>query len=94
MAKKIEGWVDQFVAPEGYDHGDGEHIYVSKAPTPSMDHRATLVIHEGKPEKVWTESEVKAALKHVTHCTGSRVSSVDIKEFRRVINEQLGITLD
>lgn len=53
------------MAPEGYHHGDGEHIYVSKTPTLSMDHRATLVIHEGRPERVYTESEVNALLRDI-----------------------------
>jgi len=55
MAKKIEGWA----WPDTGDDRNrtGSPIYYVDVPGTV---NATLVIHEGKPERVLTESEVRA----------------------------------
>ena len=45
-------------------------------------------------ERVYTESEVKAMMRTITHCTGSPVASIHINEVRRVFAEEHGIVLD
>ena len=40
----IEGYVDQFVEPEGFDANDGELIYFQKTKQLSMDLPATLIV--------------------------------------------------
>ena len=52
MAKKTEGW--------WLDMGDVHMFWEGDIPAPNkQDRRATLIEHEGKHERVFTESEVK-----------------------------------
>lgn len=90
MTKRIEGYVDQFVYPEGYDHGDGEYIYISKGKTLSRDLPAVLFIGEGSdPPKVLTEEEVKAMLREV----GLVASGSDYPKWLIAVAAKHGITL-
>jgi len=45
-------------------------------------------------ERVFTESEVRAMLRSITHCTGSPLASIHIEEVRRVFADEHGIVLD
>jgi len=67
MATKIEAWVQYDVDRNKFDHADdgGEVIYLQKHKEITFDKRATLIIHDGPPERVYTESEVRALLKEV-----------------------------
>lgn len=67
MATKIEG----ISMMQGPDDGDPMFIVGTTMPRDS-DHgsgwlfpRSTLIIHDGPPERVYTESEVRALLKEV-----------------------------
>lgn len=54
MSKKIEGRVTSMW---------GKYAFLDDASAPNQWPPATLVIHEGPPEKVFTESELKAYVK-------------------------------
>jgi len=82
MAKKIEGWAWPDTGNDT-DRTGSPFYYVDVPGTVN----ATLVIHEGKPERVYTQSELQAMLDAVDameHFTGAQVQM--LMEF--------GITLD
>jgi hypothetical protein len=60
MAKKIEGHVSLQHADDGFT---GDLWMVDSTVTTNAHPRGTLVIHEGKPERVFTESEVDELIK-------------------------------
>ena len=85
MAKKVEGYYT--MAHDGTPLVSLEkNVYFTK--------HCTTVLHEGEPERVFAESEVRSMLRSITHCTGSPVASIHINEVRRVFAEDYGITLD
>lgn len=61
MAKKIEGHVSLQHADDGFT---GDLWMVDSTVTTNAHPRGTLVIHEGKPERVYLSSELKKCL----HC--------------------------
>lgn len=63
MAKKIEGYCQRHDSQEYLDIGNT--VFVNRTPRTSKDPLCTIVVHEGKPERVFTESEVRAMLKAV-----------------------------
>jgi hypothetical protein len=90
MADKIKGWVDQFSVPP-HQQEQNENITVQDHKWLSGDLQCTLVVTD---ERVFTESEVRAMMRSITHCTGSPLASIHINEVRRVFAEDYGITLD
>lgn len=88
MTKKIEGWISSgaFTDPCNAGCSFSQHMRPLLA-----DQKATLVIGD---ERVFTESEVKAMLRSITHCTGSPLASIHIEEVRRVFADEHGIVLD
>lgn len=58
MTKKIEGYWERIAN----NHGRFWEVPFIEHPNP----HATIVIHEGKPEGVFTESEVKAMLNEIS----------------------------
>jgi len=83
MAEKIEGYITE----DEIEQATGIWLFRDRV----TNHRATLVIGD---ERVFTESEVKAMLRTITHCTGSPLVSIHINEVRRVFAEEHGIVLD
>lgn len=64
MAKKIEGYVySNNVPTEGGNRLSDTTVtfFPSEDPNPQMTHKAVLVIHDGPSERVYLESEVRAA---------------------------------
>jgi|JI9StandDraft_1071089.scaffolds.fasta_scaffold300730_2 hypothetical protein len=87
MAKKIEGHVSLQHADDGFT---GDLWMVDSTVTTNAHPRGTLVIHEGKPERVFTESEVRAMLEDVAHCITWPMAKQVLKEkhgFELVPNE-------
>lgn len=64
MATKIEGW-----AAQDYEGDDTPVIFAERPPIEAGDQliytRATVVLHHGKPERVFTKSEVEAMLRRL-----------------------------
>lgn len=58
MAKKIEGYCQQHDNQDYLDRGNT--VYVNRSPCTGKDPRCTVVVHKGKSERVFTESEVRA----------------------------------
>ena len=58
MARRIEGYCQPHDNQEYADRGNT--VFVNQVPRTDKDPRCTVVVHEGKPERVFTESEVKA----------------------------------
>ena len=85
MTKKIEG----FTVKDG-----GEIPNITPFPPNDYPQCVTVVLHEHRHERVFTESEVKAMLRSITHCTGSPLASIHIEEVRRVFADEHGIVLD
>jgi hypothetical protein len=81
MAKKIEGYGQEATSSWSENRPTGSRATWVKA---------TLVIGD---ERVFTESEVKAIMREVTHCTGSPVALIHVNEVRRIFKEH-GIFLD
>jgi hypothetical protein len=78
MTKKIEGYSDFM---NSFQEGPRpEAIYCDFIP-------ATLVVHEGPHERVFTESEVKAMMEDVAHC-------ITWPEAKRVLKNKHGISID
>ncbi len=63
MTHKIEGYVrsnqDRFFGPKG---NSSPIVMHEEAELGRKHHQATIVLHEGKAERVFTESEVRAML--------------------------------
>lgn len=60
MAKKIQGYVRTHRLYGGPN--DGMLWTKDKCGGEGYDRDATLVIHKGKPERVWTESEIRSMI--------------------------------
>jgi hypothetical protein len=97
MAKKIEGWIEF-----GRDRCPAIVQEYSRNRT---DQAATIVIHEGKPERVLTESEVKAkdddlrwALTWINneakHLREIGEPQLDLEMLIEMLLDRHGITLD
>lgn len=56
--------------------------------------KATLVTFTGERERVYTESELRAMMRSITHVNGSPVRAISIDEVRRVFAEEHGLPLD
>lgn len=85
MAKKVNGYI--------INHGGW--IEFDQAPDDNGPWvPCTMVIADKAHERLFTESEVRAMMRTITHCTGSPVASIHIAEVRRVFAEEHGILLD
>ena len=79
MAKKIYGYCQQH---DNQDYLDiGNTVFVNRTPCTGRDPRCTVVVHKGKSERVFTESEVRgfvSALKDETlsNAQDSRIDHV------------------
>ena len=60
MAKKIDGYCQKHDNQDYLDRGNT--VYVNGAPCTGKDPRCTVVVHDDKAERVFTESEVRAML--------------------------------
>ncbi len=58
MAKKIDGYCQSHDNQDYLDRGNT--VYVNRTPCTGKDPRCTVVVHKGKSERVFTESEVRA----------------------------------
>jgi len=76
MARKIDGYCQSHDNQEYLDRGNT--VYVNRTPCTGKDPRCTVVVHSGKTERVFTESEVKAIL----HDMRSWISPDDGEEGR------------
>ncbi len=61
--RKLRGWVDDRTAHGPVTSMEWTKLFFRPIPTASLP--ATLIIHDGPPERVYTESEVRALLKEV-----------------------------
>ena len=75
MAKKIEGWTGSI-----RKWGDGlySHEMIVSDDPPFLDRRTykaiSAVIHDGEPERIFTESEVVAIIREITEASRGRWS--------------------
>jgi hypothetical protein len=98
MAKKIEGYCQSHDTQEYLDRGNT--VFVSRTQRILKDPYCTVVIHKGKPERVFTESEVKAMVREMIMECGTFVSpagdvnATDIADIKHIAQRHLGITLD
>ena len=58
MTKKIDGYCQRHDNQDYLDRGNT--VYVNRTPCTGKDPRCTVVVHKGKSERVFTESEVRA----------------------------------
>ncbi len=99
MAKKIEGYVDGTgEGPEFTPYKEGNQYFpfweaqgITLKPKFDYWRKAVVVVTD---ERVFTESDVKAMMRTITHCTGSPLASIHINEVRRIFAEEHGIVLD
>lgn len=98
MGKKIEGFITGRNNGPGYELGDGKGYCdfwegkERKFGVAADANRATLILHEGAPEKVFTESEVKKIIERLA-CETYSLKDWRTGHGKRILEREFGITL-
>ena len=65
MAKKIDGYCQKHDNQDYLDRGNT--VFVNRTPCTGKDPRCTVVVHDDKAERVFTESEVRELLRRCSN---------------------------